>query len=121
MKISYGWLREYINVDLEPTDVAKLLTDIGLEVAKNFLNSKTYDLTLHHHSNSRIFKNLKLRCNFIKSDLSNSNHSKILKKFDNNYDVIINLVGYISNQSFEKFNIFLKDYSDEADYPDINN
>jgi short-subunit dehydrogenase len=80
-------------------------SDIGLEVAKNFLNSKTYDLTLHHHSNSRIFKNLKLRCNFIKSDLSNSNHSKILKKFDNDYDIIINLVGYISNQSFEKFNI----------------
>ena len=80
-------------------------SDIGLEVAKNFLNSKIYDLTLHHHSNSRIFKKLKLKCNFIKSDLSNSNHSKILKKFDNNYDVIINLVGYISNQSFEKFNI----------------
>lgn len=32
MKISYGWLKEYINVDLEPTDVAKLLTDTGLEV-----------------------------------------------------------------------------------------
>ena len=32
MKISYGWLKEYINVKLEPTDVAKLLTDTGLEV-----------------------------------------------------------------------------------------
>jgi phenylalanyl-tRNA synthetase beta chain len=32
MKISYGWLKEYINVDLEPIDVAKLLTDTGLEV-----------------------------------------------------------------------------------------
>ena len=32
MKISYGWLKEYINVDLEPINVAKLLTDTGLEV-----------------------------------------------------------------------------------------
>jgi phenylalanyl-tRNA synthetase beta chain len=32
MKISYGWLKEYIDVDLEPIYVAKLLTDTGLEV-----------------------------------------------------------------------------------------
>ena len=32
MKISYSWLKEYINIDLKPTDVAKLLTDTGLEV-----------------------------------------------------------------------------------------
>ena len=32
MKISYNWLKEYINVDLESTEVAKYLTDTGLEV-----------------------------------------------------------------------------------------
>lgn len=32
MKISYKWLKDYINVDLEPTEVSKLLTDTGLEV-----------------------------------------------------------------------------------------
>lgn len=32
MKISYNWLKEYINIDLNPNEVAKLLTDTGLEV-----------------------------------------------------------------------------------------
>lgn len=32
MKISYNWLKQYINVDLEPNKVAQLLTDTGLEV-----------------------------------------------------------------------------------------
>ena len=32
MKISYNWLKQYIDVDLEPNKVAQLLTDTGLEV-----------------------------------------------------------------------------------------
>ena len=32
MKISYNWLKQYINVDLEPNKVAHVLTDTGLEV-----------------------------------------------------------------------------------------
>lgn len=32
MKISYNWLKSYINVDLEPAKVADILTDCGLEV-----------------------------------------------------------------------------------------
>ena len=32
MKISYSWLKEYINIDIEPEKVAKILTSIGLEV-----------------------------------------------------------------------------------------
>ncbi len=32
MKISYNWLKDYLAVDLPPTEAAKLLTDIGLEV-----------------------------------------------------------------------------------------
>lgn len=32
MKISYNWLKQYINIDLPPADLAKLLTDTGLEV-----------------------------------------------------------------------------------------
>ena len=41
---------------------------------------------------------------YIKLDLNKANE-KILKKFDKNYDIIINLVGYISKQKFESFNI----------------
>lgn len=32
MNISYNWLKDYINVDLKPEEVAPILTDIGLEV-----------------------------------------------------------------------------------------
>ncbi|MCK5840112.1 MAG: phenylalanine--tRNA ligase subunit beta, partial [Bacteroidales bacterium] len=32
MKISYNWLKQYINLDLEPEKVSELLTDCGLEV-----------------------------------------------------------------------------------------
>mgnify|MGYP000108831821 CR=1 FL=1 len=41
----------------------------------------------------------------IKADLSASNYKNTLKKFDKNYDIIVNLVGYINNRSFEKFTI----------------
>ncbi len=32
MKISYNWLKEYIDIDLSPERLAEVLTDIGLEV-----------------------------------------------------------------------------------------
>ncbi len=32
MKISYNWLKEYINTDLPPATIAEILTDTGLEV-----------------------------------------------------------------------------------------
>jgi phenylalanyl-tRNA synthetase beta chain len=32
MKISYSWLKEYIDIDESPEKIAKILTDIGLEV-----------------------------------------------------------------------------------------
>ncbi len=32
MNISYNWLKQYINVDLPATEIAKILTSIGLEV-----------------------------------------------------------------------------------------
>lgn len=34
MKISYNWLKDYINIDIPATELAKYLTEIGLEVAK---------------------------------------------------------------------------------------
>ena len=32
MKISYNWLKEFLNIDLEVEKVGKILTDLGLEV-----------------------------------------------------------------------------------------
>lgn len=34
MKISYSWLKQYINIDNDPQEVSDILTDIGLEVEK---------------------------------------------------------------------------------------
>lgn len=33
MKISYNWLQQYININLDPDQIAAILTDIGLEVS----------------------------------------------------------------------------------------
>ncbi|MFC2089194.1 phenylalanine--tRNA ligase subunit beta [Bacteroidota bacterium] len=32
MKISYNWLKEYIDLDIEPAELSRILTDTGLEV-----------------------------------------------------------------------------------------
>lgn len=32
MKISYSWLKEYINTDIHPDEISRILTDCGLEV-----------------------------------------------------------------------------------------
>ena len=34
MKISYNWLRSYIDTDLSPEHISEILTDTGLEVEK---------------------------------------------------------------------------------------
>lgn len=32
MKISLSWLQSYLNIDQDPTEIAEILTEIGLEV-----------------------------------------------------------------------------------------
>ena len=32
MNISYNWLKDYINVDVAPAELSRILTSIGLEV-----------------------------------------------------------------------------------------
>jgi phenylalanyl-tRNA synthetase beta chain len=32
MKISYNWIKDYLNIDLEPAKIAEILTGIGLEI-----------------------------------------------------------------------------------------
>ena len=43
--------------------------------------------------------------NFIKKDLLKLNEKNVKKVFENDYDVIINLIGYVSNQSFKNFSL----------------
>ena len=46
----------------------------------------------------------------LKKFVENKKLSKILKKTDN-----------LKTMTFEEFNLFLKDYADKTEYPDINN
>ncbi len=32
MNISYNWLKDYINIDVSPEELSRILTSIGLEV-----------------------------------------------------------------------------------------
>ncbi|HKK38053.1 MAG TPA: hypothetical protein VJ949_01390 [Cryomorphaceae bacterium] len=34
MKVSYNWLKNYLNFDLSPEEVSEILTDTGLEIEK---------------------------------------------------------------------------------------
>lgn len=79
-------------------------SDIGLELAKKFIN-QNYNLTLHYNKNLKILKNFKSNCKLIKANFTSLKINKILKKFDDDYDIIINLVGFISKRSFENFTI----------------
>ena len=47
----------------------------------------------------------KKNLNFIKKDLLKLNEKNVKKVFENDYDVIINLIGYVSNQSFKNFSL----------------
>lgn len=47
---------------------------------------------------------------FVKKSFGDKNLSKILDKTKN-----------FKQMTFEEFNLFLKDYSNNAEYPDINN
>ena len=80
-------------------------SDIGIELANKFSDLNKYKLSIHYFSNSKIKKKINFKCNFIKCDLSTKNEKKIINKFENNYDIIINLVGDINCKSFEKFSI----------------
>ena len=37
-----------------------------------------------------------------------------------NLSMILNKTGDLKNMTFDEFNLFLKDYSNKTDYPDIN-
>ena len=50
-------------------------------------------------------KNIQENIKLIKKDLSKINSKNLNKVFDNNYDIIVNLVGYVSKQSFSNFSI----------------
>ena len=79
-------------------------SDIGLQLLKNLANDENF--TIHVHYNKKFSKkNIQENIKLIKKDLSKINSKNLNKVFDNNYDIIVNLVGYVSKQSFSNFSI----------------
>ena len=79
-------------------------SDIGIKLLKKLLKTNNFEIHLHFNKKFLI-KNLKKKVKLIKIDLNNINSKTLKQEFDSNYDIIVNLVGYISNQTFLNFNI----------------
>lgn len=80
-------------------------SDIGIQIVKKFLLRKSYKIFLHYNSNDRAVNLFKKKCKLIKEDLSILDYKDIQSKFGNDYDIIINLIGYINGKSFDEFNL----------------
>ncbi len=79
-------------------------SDIGLQLLTNLTNEENFKI--HVHYNKKFSKkNIQANIKLIKKDLSKINSKNLNKVFDNNYDIIVNLVGYVSKQSFSNFSI----------------
>ena len=79
-------------------------SDIGIQLLKKLLNTNNFEIHLHYNKKFSI-KKFEKKIKLIKIDLGNINSKNLNKKFDSNYDIIVNLVGYISNQTFLNFDI----------------
>ncbi len=79
-------------------------SDIGIVLIDKLIKIKNYELHVHYNKKfpkKKYISKIKL----IKKNLFDINIKKLSNSFDNDYDIIINLVGYVSNQSFSNFNI----------------
>ena len=79
-------------------------SDIGIQLLKKLINTNNFEIHLHYNKKFSI-KKFEKKIKLIKIDLDTINSKNLKKKFDSNYDIIINLVGYISNQTFLNFDI----------------
>ena len=79
-------------------------SDIGVKIINTLINEKKISLTVHFNKKFPK-KKYKRSLSFIKKDLSKINEKNVKKIFDNDYDIIINLVGYVCNQSFQNFSL----------------
>ena len=86
-------------------------SNIGTEVVENFLKLG-WNVTAHFFKNKKKLKTLKKdtkNLNIIKFNFANYNNLNIeklmVKKFNEKYDSIINLIGYVDNKGFENTNL----------------
>ena len=79
-------------------------SDIGIKLIDRLLEQNNFEM--HIHYNKKI-PHIKTKCKIklIKKNLFYLNIKNINNYFDNNYDIIINLIGYVTKQSFLNLNI----------------
>ncbi len=76
-------------------------SDIGSELINHLIKTEKYLIHIHYNSNKPKIRNNNIK--YIKINLQNLTNLK--KKIDSDYDIIINLVGYVKKISFSKFKI----------------
>jgi len=79
-------------------------SDIGMKIIDKLIVNNKFKLYVHFNKNFPKKKYSK-KIEFIKRNLFNINEKNIKKIFDSDYDIIINLIGYVSNQSFKNFTL----------------
>jgi len=79
-------------------------SDIGKKIIDKLENNKNFILNVHYNNVFSIKKYSK-KIKLIKKNFLYVNNENVKKIFDNNYDIIINLVGYVSSQSFLNFSL----------------
>ncbi len=73
---------------------------------QKLLLEKNLILHVHYNDNKPLkFANKKNKIKYINANFKNTRTSKILAKFENDYDIIINLVGYIKNETFDRLSV----------------
>jgi len=77
-------------------------SDIGKKVADKFTGYMEYDVHVHYNKNK---PNDNPNVTMIQQDLSEITNENWNQTFRDDYDAIVNLVGYISDQSFTEFNL----------------
>ena len=83
-------------------------SDIGISLVKLYLK-KNWKVTAHYNTNLNHLKKINSK-NLLLKKFNFSSDEKLLenklsKTFNSKYDAIINLVGYIDNQTFKNFRI----------------
>ena len=79
-------------------------SDIGLSIVENLLTNKSNIIYLHYNSSNLKNKKKSKQIKYLKSNFLKEDVNQVINKFDANYDVIVNLTGYLKTQSFENIN-----------------
>ena len=96
-------------------------SDIGSSLIDELIKNRANIIYVHY--NTKKFKNKKnlKQIKYIKSNFLKEDVNKILDKFESDYDVVINLTGYIKSETFEKasYNSILESISVNSLIPNL--